>query len=306
RRGGGAPTCGGGGKGMARRLCGRGGRWPPTRTPRAARRRARASHAAISRSSLSRQPWISPTAKVRGDTASADMRQIRPRWRAVSHGSITSMLQPPCRVSNILQHKQPCPPHAASARMPAGRGESQGGDPMTIRTAITIASVAGTVAALDAIVPVRAGGDKVAFPDNHAAGVLFTTVDRADNKQFREFYVSAAALDAAKKGEPLPSGTVITMLQYAAKLDAQGNPEKDANGRFIKGNLIGYAVMEKRAGWGAEYPDNVRNGEWEYQAFKPDKSVNTGANLSACFNCHKPLDKQDYVYLYDKMKAAAK
>src|SRR6516162_3887342 len=87
----------------------------------------------------------------------------------------------------------------------------------------------------------------------HATGVLFTTVDRADNKQFREFYAGAAALDAAKKGEPLPNGTVITMLQYAAKLDAQGNPEKDANGRFIKGNLIGYAVMEKRAGWGTEY-----------------------------------------------------
>ena len=177
---------------------------------------------------------------------------------------------------------------------------------MTIRTSITIASLAGAVAALAVIVPVRAGGDKVAFPENHAAGVLFTTVDRADNKQFREFYTSAAALDAAKKGEPLPSGTVITMLQYAAKLDAQGNPEKDASGRFIKGNLIGYAVMEKRAGWGGEYPDNVRNGEWEYQAFKADKSVNTGANLSACFNCHKPLDKQDYVYLYDKMKTAAK
>jgi hypothetical protein len=64
--------------------------------------------------------------------------------------------------------------------------------------------------------------------------------------------------------------------------------------------------MEKRAGWGAEYPDNVRNGEWEYQVFKADKSVNTAANLRACFNCHKPLDKQDYVYLYDKMKTAAK
>jgi hypothetical protein len=34
--------------------------------------------------------------------------------------------------------------------------------------------------------------------------------------------------------------------------------------------------------------------------------VNTGANLGACFNCHKPLDQQDYVYLYDKMKAAPK
>ena len=177
---------------------------------------------------------------------------------------------------------------------------------MTIRTFVTIASIAGAVAALAVIVPVRAGGDKVAFPENHAAGVLFTTVDRADNKQFREFYTSAAALDAAKKGEPLPSGTVITMLQYAAKLDAQGNPEKDANGRFIKGNLIGYTVMEKRTGWGAEYPDNVRNGEWEYQAFKADKTPNAAANLTACFNCHKPQDKQDYLFSYEKMKTAAK
>jgi Cytochrome P460 len=122
----------------------------------------------------------------------------------------------------------------------------------------------------------------------------------------RELYTSAEALDAAKKGEPLPSGTVITLIQYAAKLDAQGNPEKDANGRFIKGNLIGYTVMEKRTGWGTEYPDNIRNGEWEYQAFKADKSPNTAANLTACFNCHKPLDKQDFVFLYDKLKAAAK
>jgi cytochrome c553 len=50
----------------------------------------------------------------------------------------------------------------------------------------------------------------------------------------------------------------------------------------------------------------VRNGEWEYQAFKADKSPNTAANLTACFNCHKPLDKQDFVFLYDKLKAAAK
>jgi hypothetical protein len=161
-------------------------------------------------------------------------------------------------------------------------------------------------AATAIIVPVNAGGDKVAFPADYEKGVLFTTVDRPDNKQFREFYTSAAALDAAKKGQPLPSGTVITMVQNAAKLDAQGNPEKDANGRFVKTNVIGYTVMEKRTGWGAEYPDNVRNGEWEYQAFKADKTPNTAANLTACFNCHKPLDKQDYVFLYDKMKAAAK
>src|ERR1043166_2094660 len=105
---------------------------------------------------------------------------------------------------------------------------------------------------------VRAGGDKGVFPKGFDKGVLFTTVDRADNKQFREFYTSQAALDAAKKGQPMPSGTVITMVQWKAKLGADGNPEKDANGRFIKGDLNGYAVMEKGTGWGTGSPQNTR------------------------------------------------
>ena len=61
---------------------------------------------------------------------------------------------------------------------------------------------------------VRAGGDKVVFPEGFDKGVLYTTVDRADNKQYREIYTSQAAVDAAKKGQPLPDGTVITPIQY--------------------------------------------------------------------------------------------
>ena len=149
---------------------------------------------------------------------------------------------------------------------------------------------------------VRAGGDKVVFPEGFDKGVMFTTVDRADNKQYREVFTSQAALDAAKKGQPLPDGTVITLVQYKAKLDAQGNPEKDANGRFIKTDILGYTVMEKRKGWGAEYDEKIRNGEWEYQAFTAAKAVNANAKLTACFECHKPLPSgQDFVYLYNKM-----
>jgi hypothetical protein len=62
--------------------------------------------------------------------------------------------------------------------------------------------------------------------------------------------------------------------------------------------------MEKRAGWGAEYPDDIRNGEWEYQAFKADKTPNDKAVLKNCFTCHKPYDKQDFVFSFDKMKTA--
>jgi hypothetical protein len=145
----------------------------------------------------------------------------------------------------------------------------------------------------------------IAFPENYASGVLYATIDRADNKQYRELYTSAAAIEAAKKGEPLPSGTVITLVQYAAKLDDQKNPVKDASGRFIKDRLLGYTVMEKRTGWGTQYPDDIRNGEWEYRAFKADKTPNTAAKLENCFKCHKPLEARlDFVFSYDRMKTA--
>jgi Cytochrome P460 len=175
---------------------------------------------------------------------------------------------------------------------------------MTTLRAAAIAAAMSTIAISVISMPVRAGGEKVTFPENFTAGTLYTTIDRADNKQYRELFVSPAeAVEAAKKGEPLPSGTVLTLVQYAAQLDVQGVPLKDANGRFIKGNLIGYTVMEKRSGWGSEYPDSVRNGEWEYQAFTAEKKVNEKANLTACFNCHKPLDKQDFVFSYEKLKS---
>ena len=164
-----------------------------------------------------------------------------------------------------------------------------------------------SVAALAAIsltVAVRAGGDKVSFPADYAKGVLYTTVDRADNKQYRELYAPQAAIDAVKAGKPIPSGTVLTMVNYKAKLGADGNPEKDADGKFIKDKLVAYAVMQKGAGWGAEYPDDMRNGEWEYQVFTPDKNVNDKANLKACFGCHKPKASADYLFTLEQLKAA--
>ncbi len=146
------------------------------------------------------------------------------------------------------------------------------------------------------------GADKIKFPENFDKGVLYTTLDRADNKQFREIYTSVAAVEAARKGEPLPSGTVITLVQYKARLDAQGVPEKDAAGRFVKGDLLAYTVMEKQTGWGSQYPAELRNGEWEYQAFRADKSANDKANIKGCFECHKPLEAgKDFVFSYDRM-----
>jgi len=145
-----------------------------------------------------------------------------------------------------------------------------------------------------------AGPEKISFPDGYQKGVMYATVDRYDIKQYRELYTSAEAVKAVREGRPIPHGTVITMLHYSIKLDDKGNPVKDANGRFVKDKLtpIGtIAVMEKRQGWGAEYPAEMRNGEWEYASFNADGKPNEkgNANIRNCFNCHKPHEKQDFV-----------
>jgi hypothetical protein len=177
---------------------------------------------------------------------------------------------------------------------------------MTPRKSIAIAAAVAAITGLAMLPQVRASGDKVAYPADYDKGVLYTTVDRADVKQFRELWAPRAAIDAVKAGKPIPSGTVLTMVNFAAQLGPDGNPVKDANGRFIKTNLLAYNVMEKRTGWGTEYADNVRNGEWEYQLFNPAKQVNAAANLTTCFACHKPMDKDDYTFSIERMKNTAR
>jgi hypothetical protein len=67
-----------------------------------------------------------------------------------------------------------------------------------------------------------------------------------------------------KEGKPLPEGTVITMVIYKAQVAAEGKSVRDANGRLVKGDLANVAAMEQRAGRSADYPEEMRNGDWEY------------------------------------------
>ena len=141
------------------------------------------------------------------------------------------------------------------------------------KTRIAISATVAIVAALAAAASVRAGNDKVAFPNDYAKEVVYKSEDRPDNKQVRELFITREAIEAVRRGAALPSGTVVTSIRYAAQLDAEGNPAKDAGGRFIKTDkILGYTVKEKRAGWGAEYPEATRNGEWEYRVFRAGKT----------------------------------
>lgn len=143
-----------------------------------------------------------------------------------------------------------------------------------------------------------AGPDKVAFPDGYTtAFVRYATVNKPERTPpiVRFFYVNREALAAADAGKPLPHGTVIIMEDHPAKLDAAGTAVTSANGDFVPtAEVTNIFVQQKGRGWGAEYPAEKRNGEWEYGWFLADGSPKPDAKFDRCFECHKGVEAQDY------------
>jgi plastocyanin len=137
--------------------------------------------------------------------------------------------------------------------------------------------------------------DKIKYPYDYLKGTLYATVDRPDTKQYRELYASPGVVESVRAGKGVPHGAVLTLVQWSVHQDDKGNPVKDSSGRFIKKDILAHTVMEKGRGWGAEYPPELRNGEWEYSVFNAAGEFNPKANFKACFECHKPHEKQDFV-----------
>jgi hypothetical protein len=72
---------------------------------------------------------------------------------------------------------------------------------------------------------VLAGPEKIKFPSDYLKGELYQTLDRPDNKQYRELYATPAAIEAVRKGKPIPVGTVLTLVQWSVEQDANGVPQ---------------------------------------------------------------------------------
>jgi hypothetical protein len=168
-----------------------------------------------------------------------------------------------------------------------------------------IALVAAVIFTAGFVVSARADATKVVFPSDYAKSVKWLVLDKEPQKQVHEIYAPREAFEATRKGAAMPDGTVFVVVRYSAKADAEGKLVKDENGRLIKDALLSFNVMQKGMGWGAEYPNTMRNGEWEYRAFNADRTPNEQARLTACFECHKPQAGQDFVHAYDKLKTAA-
>ncbi len=131
--------------------------------------------------------------------------------------------------------------------------------------------------------PSGTDSEQVKLPENYDKGVLYTTVTRGNAKEL--LYTSRETIEAVKEGKPFPSGTVLTLEIYR------------------DGQLSDIFVSEKRTGWGDQNSPNKSNGDWRYQAFTADKSVNTKRDIKSCISCHASQERDDFVYTYSQMKS---
>ena len=151
------------------------------------------------------------------------------------------------------------------------------------------------------------GADLVSYPEGYQESFThFTTRNRPDErKQVVKIFANEVALASAKAGDSLDSGSVIVMEIYKAELDANEQPVTGDDGFFVPAELAAITVMETRTGWGADYPDEWRNDEWEFAAFGADDHALVERDYQPCFACHKPLAEADYLFSFDALKQAA-
>lgn len=150
--------------------------------------------------------------------------------------------------------------------------------------------------AKSALVPTLAATN-VTFPANYKSSyTLYTTINFPERKQVRHYYANPVAMKAAREGKPLPHGSAFLVEVYLAKLDDKKMPVKGPDGNLVGAKLVAYTAMETRPGWGASVPEMLRNGDWHYAVFTAGKTLRKGVNHAACFACHKPLDKDSYVF----------
>lgn len=147
---------------------------------------------------------------------------------------------------------------------------------------------------------------KVAIPKDFPKGfvVFDSKLDEKAGTVSRN-YANAIALAAAKAQRPLPEGSVIIVVNYLAKLDAQKQPVREADGSYGVGAVKSYSAMESRAAWGKEIPEVLRNDSWVYGVFTPEKVARTEVNQAVCLVCHKTKAADSYVFTLAALRAKA-
>ncbi len=122
---------------------------------------------------------------------------------------------------------------------------------------------------------VHAEANRVTFPKLDEL-VHYTTVRRGNVTE--HISTTREAIEAIQKGLPPPNGTHFVLADY--------RDEK----------IYRYFVMEKGTGWGADFEERRRTGDWQFQWYWPDQKINLQENTARCMSCHSSQKDRDYLF----------
>ena len=149
------------------------------------------------------------------------------------------------------------------------------------RLRVLMAALLSSVAAL-ATWQAAAESNRVTFPKDLDRLVHYTTVKRGNSTE--QILTSQAAIDAVKAGREIPFGTHVVLVDLR---DSQ---------------VFRYFVMEKGQGWGASQEPSRRTGDWQFQAFKPDRTINLSENSARCVSCHQSQKDSQFLYTFEELR----
>jgi len=143
----------------------------------------------------------------------------------------------------------------------------------------------------------------IAFPEDYRSTYTnYLSLDRTqDPDQVIRLFANDIAMQGPGDDGKLPYGSIIVGEVYKAKLDADGKVMTSSLGRRIRDKFALIAVMQREEGFGEQHPEEIRNGNWEMAAFKPDGTI-AEKDLNACLACHAPLGESNFLFSYDHFK----
>ena len=155
---------------------------------------------------------------------------------------------------------------------------------------------------MTAISVARSDGNEISFPSDYKETyVNYLNLDRVQNPdQIIRLYANKIASEGVMENGEYPDGSILIGEVYKARKNEAGEVIESSLGRRIIDKLALIAVMEKQKGWGDDFADHLKNGDWDFAAFKPDGTP-ADKDLDSCRACHSPLKDLRHVFSYEHM-----
>jgi cytochrome c553 len=196
--------------------------------------------------------------------------------------------------------KAPHPAHPIATMAAIANQLSQ---PDIVNVAAYFASLPGPATGAKSAQLPHVARTNLAFPEGYKdTFTKYHTINFPATRQVRYYLANKAAVDAAKAGKPLPDGSYLLAEVYAAKLDADQKPVMGSDGFYVADKPLFFTAMATGPGWGKDFPEMLRNGNWNYAIFTLDKK-HRAINQAECLGCHKPLDNVSYTFTLKQLSA---